>query len=183
MAIPNSPASPINIRPATPQDVPLILQLIADLAEYEKAPEQAIATPEDIHRHLFGDSLAGAHVSGAPRRGPVAECVIGEVDARPQGFAVFFHNFSTWTGKPGLYLEDLFVRPQARGVGLGKALLLHLATIAHARGCGRFEWSVLDWNTPAIDFYTGLGAMPMTEWTIYRVTQPRLSMMTELTQT
>ena len=161
----------IHIRTATPDDIGLILQLIADLANYERAPEAAVATPDLIRRHLFGDSLEGqAHLSGTPRRGPVAECLIGEIDGVAQGFAVFFHNFSTWIGKPGLYLEDLFVRPAARGSGLGKALLVELAKIAHARGCGRMEWSVLDWNEPSIKFYKRLGATPMDEWTTFRLT-------------
>jgi GNAT superfamily N-acetyltransferase len=150
----------ITIRPAVPQDVELILSLIRELAEYEKAPEQAVATPELITRHLFGEGLG---------RGPTAECVIGEVDGRAEGLALFFHNFSTWLGRPGVYLEDLFVRPRARGCGLGKALLVHVAKIARDRGCGRFEWAVLDWNEPAIGFYKSLGAAAMDEWTIYRV--------------
>jgi len=160
----------LNIRPATPADIPLILDLIRDLAEYERAPDAAVATPELVRAHLFGDSLEGhAHLNGAARRGPVAECLIGEIDGVSQGFAVFFHNYSTWLGRPGLYLEDLFVRPTARGAGLGKRLLVELAKIAMARGCGRMEWSVLDWNMPAIEFYKALGAKPMDEWTVYRV--------------
>jgi GNAT superfamily N-acetyltransferase len=149
----------------------VILRLIRDLAEYEKAPEQAIATPELLRQHLFGASVPG--------RGPVAECVLGEVDGVPQGLALFFMNFSTWLGRPGLYLEDLFVRPEARSLGLGKALLVKLARIAVERGCGRFEWAVLDWNTPAIDFYKALGAQPMDEWTIYRVTGDRLGQLAQ----
>ncbi len=160
----------IRVRPATPDDVGLILQLIRDLAEYERDPAAAVATPELVLAHLFGDSLAGhPHINGAERRGPVAECLIGEIDGVAQGFAVWFHNYSTWLGKPGLYLEDLFVRPASRGSGLGKALLVELAKIAQARGCGRMEWSVLDWNTPAIEFYKALGAKPMDEWTVYRM--------------
>lgn len=150
----------VAIRSAVRGDVPLILALIRELAEYERAPEQAVATPELITRHLFGEGLG---------RGPTAECVIGEVDGRAEGMALFFHNFSTWLGKPGVYLEDLFVRPRARGCGLGKALLVHVAKIARDRGCGRFEWAVLDWNEPAIGFYKSLGAVAMDEWTIYRV--------------
>lgn len=160
----------INIRPATPGDVGLILALIRDLAEYERAPDAAVATEELVRTHLFGDSLSGhAHLNGAVRRGPVAECLIGEIDGEAHGFAVFFHNFSTWLGRPGLYLEDLFVRPATRGAGLGKALLVELARIARERGCGRMEWAVLDWNTPAIEFYRALGARAMDEWTTYRV--------------
>jgi GNAT superfamily N-acetyltransferase len=153
-------------RPAAPADIPLILALIRELADYERAPEQAVATDELLHRHLFGDGLG---------RGPTAECLIGELDGRPEGFALFFHNFSTWLGKPGLYLEDLFVRPAARGRGLGKALFQRVAAIALERGCPRLEWSVLDWNTPAIGFYTSMGARPMDEWTVYRLTGPALA--------
>ena len=152
--------SPIRIRPAVRTDVPLILSLIRELAEYERDPGAVVATEALLERHLFGEGLG---------RGPVAECVIGEVDGEPQGFALFFHNFSTWLGRPGLYLEDLFVRPAARGRGLGKALLSHLAALAVERGCGRFEWWVLDWNEPAIGFYKSMGAVPMSEWTVFRL--------------
>lgn len=155
-----SATSSIQIRPATPADVPLILQLIRELAEYEKAANQAIATPEALRRNLFGEGFG---------RGPVADCLIGELDGSPQGFALYFSNFSTWNGTPGIYLEDLFVRPAARGRGLGKALLIQLARIAAERGCGRLEWAVLDWNEPAIGFYKALGARPMDEWTVFRV--------------
>lgn len=157
--------SKTTIRAATERDVPLILELIRDLAEYERAPENAVATPDLIMEHLFGRAPG----SESRTTGPIAECLIGEVDGRAEGFAVFFHNFSTWIGKPGLYLEDLFVRPRSRGVGLGKALLVELAKIARDRGCGRMEWAVLDWNTPAIEFYKSLGATAMDEWTVYRV--------------
>lgn len=150
----------LRIRPATPDDVGLILSLIRELAEYEREPASAVATPELIRLHLFGEGLG---------RGPSAECVIGEVDGAAQGFALFFHNYSTWIGKPGMYLEDLFVRPAARGAGLGKALLAHVARIAVERGCERFEWAVLDWNEPAIGFYERLGAKPMSEWTTFRL--------------
>jgi len=148
--------NPLTIRPAGPDDVDELLALIQELAVYEKAPEEAVATPELIHRALFGDH-------------PTAEAVIAEWQGEPAGFALFFHNFSTWLGKPGLYLEDLFVRETMRGKGIGKALLLHLAGTARDRGCGRMEWSVLDWNTPAIDFYESLGAKPQSEWTVYRL--------------
>lgn len=144
------------IRAATPADIPAIHRLIVELAIYEKEPDAVKATHEDLERALFGAR-------------PVAECVLAEVDGQAVGLALFFTNFSTWTGKPGLYLEDLFVMPSARGAGLGKALLVHLAGIAVARGYGRFEWSVLDWNTPAIGFYQALGARPMDEWTVMRV--------------
>lgn len=149
-----------SIRPAAPGDIPLIAALIRELAEYERAPDQAVATEGMLHQHLFGNGLG---------RGPTAECVIGQVDGRAEGFALYFHNFSTWLGRPGLYLEDLFVRPSARSRGLGKALLTHLARIAVERGCGRMEWSVLDWNTPAIEFYRAHGAQAMDEWTTFRL--------------
>ena len=146
----------VSIRPASPTDVPLILQLIEELAEYERAPESARATPADLHDALFATR-------------PACECVIGEIDGVAHGFALFFHNFSTWEGKRGIYLEDLFVRPASRGVGLGKALFTHVARIALERGCPRFEWAVLDWNTPAIEFYQARGARAMDEWTVYRL--------------
>jgi GNAT superfamily N-acetyltransferase len=144
------------IRAANPADIPAIRRLIVELAIYEKEPDAVKATHDDLARALFGER-------------PVAECVLAEVDGQAVGLALFFTNFSTWTGKPGLYLEDLFVMPSARGAGLGKALLVHLAGIAVARGYGRFEWSVLDWNTPAIGFYQALGARLMDEWTVMRV--------------
>jgi GNAT superfamily N-acetyltransferase len=144
------------IRPATPADLPLIAQLIRDLAEYEKLAHEVRFDEATLATHLFG-----------PR--PMAEVVIGEIDSAPQGFALFFHNFSTFEGRPGIYLEDLYVRPAARGSGLGKALLLHLAHLAEQRGCARLEWSVLDWNAPSIGFYQSLGARPMDDWTIMRV--------------
>ena len=146
----------IAIRPATPADLSLIAQFIRDLAEYEKL----------AHEVRFDEAKLGANLFG-PR--PYAEVVIGELDGEPQGFALFFHNFSTFEGRPGLYLEDLFVRPAARGSGLGKALLAHLAQLCVARDCARLEWSVLDWNTPAIGFYQSLGARLMDEWTVMRV--------------
>ena len=150
------------VRPATPDDAPIILGLIRDLAEYEKAPNEAVATEHQIRETLFG-----------PRRH--AEVVIGCEGTDPVGFAVFFHNYSTWLGRPGLYLEDLFVRPAARGRGYGRQILAHLAAIAAERGCARMEWSVLDWNAPAIGFYRSLGAIPMDEWTVYRLTGDSLS--------
>jgi len=146
----------ISIRPATSDDVALILELVRELATYEREPEAVTATEPMLERALFGTR-------------PFAEAVIAEADGTPVGFALYFFNFSTWTGKPSLYLEDLFVRESARGQGAGKALLRHLAGIALDRDCGRFEWSVLDWNTPAIDFYRAMGAQPMDEWTIQRV--------------
>ena len=146
----------IAIRTATPDDVPLILDLVRELALYEREPDAVVATEAMLHDALFA------------RR--VAESLIAELDGRPVGFALFFHNFSTWTGKPGIYLEDLYVTPDARGAGAGKALLRHLAGIALDRDCGRFEWAVLDWNKPAIDFYRAMGAQAMEEWTVQRVT-------------
>ncbi|PYK39033.1 MAG: GNAT family N-acetyltransferase [Verrucomicrobia bacterium] len=145
------------IRPATIVDVPIILQLIRDLATYERAPNEVAATEEQLVDVLFGE-------------GPVAEVLLAFEDEMPIGFAVFFHNFSTWLGRPGLYLEDLFVKPEARGKGYGRALLIHLAKIARDRGCGRMEWAVLDWNEPAIRFYKKIGAVPMKEWRIFRLT-------------
>lgn len=146
----------IAIRPATPNDVALILDLVRELAVYEREPDAVVATEAMLHKALFETG--------------VAESLIAELDGRAVGFALFFHNFSTWTGKPGIYLEDLYVTPDARGAGAGKALLQHLAGIALDRDCGRFEWAVLDWNTPAIDFYRAMGAQPMEEWTVQRVT-------------
>jgi GNAT superfamily N-acetyltransferase len=146
----------IRLRPAAREDIALILALIAELAEYEKLAHEAVATAESLARDLFGSR-------------PYAEVLIGEVDGEPAGFALFFHNYSTFLGQPGLYLEDLFVRPRFRGCGLGKRLMQELARIALARGCGRFEWSVLDWNQPAIDFYRALGATGMDEWTVQRL--------------
>lgn len=147
----------ITIRSATPADLPIIRQFIAELAEYERMAEQAVATEAGLGEALFG-----------PR--PDAEVLIAEVDGEPGGFALFFHNFSTFLGRRGLYLEDLFVRPELRGRGVGRALLGRLAALAVERGCGRFEWSVLDWNEPAIGFYTALGAVPQDGWTVHRLT-------------
>jgi GNAT superfamily N-acetyltransferase len=145
------------IRPAREGDLDTIIELIHGLAEYERDPQAVQLDREELRRHLFG-----------PR--PYAEVLIGETDdGANAGFALFFHNFSTWTGKPGIYLEDLFVRPELRGHGHGKALLGELARIAVERGCGRLEWSVLDWNEPSIAFYRSLGALPMDEWTTWRV--------------
>jgi GNAT superfamily N-acetyltransferase len=147
-----------DIRPATPEDVPLILDFIRGLAEYERMLDQVQATPATLRAALFPDGDA-----------PAAHCVIGSIDGRPAGFALFFYNFSTFLGRPGLYLEDLYVRPEFRGHGLGKALLLHLAGLANRRGCGRMEWAVLDWNAPAIAFYESLGAKRMLEWQLCRL--------------
>lgn len=144
------------IRPATPADISSIRDLIVALAVYEREPDAVKASEADLHAALFGMR-------------PLAEAVLAEVDGKAVGVALFFTNFSTWAGKGGLYLEDLFVVPEARGLGLGKALLVHLAGIAVARGYARFEWSVLDWNEPAIGFYKGLGAVMQDEWTKMRV--------------
>ena len=146
----------LSIRPATPDDLPLIAELIHALADYEKL----------LHEVRFGEAALATRLFG-PR--PYAEVLIGEVDGVAQGFALFFHNFSTFEGRPGIYLEDLFVRPDARGSGLGKALLAELGRIAVERDCARLEWSVLDWNEPAIGFYKSLGAKPMDEWTVFRI--------------
>jgi len=152
----------LSIRPAVPADIDLITGFIRELAEYEKLAHEVRFDPAVLAGHLFG-----------PR--PLAEVRIGEVDGAAQGFALFFHNFSTFEGRPGVYLEDLYVRPQARGAGLGKALLRDLAAIALERGCARLEWSVLDWNAPAIGFYHSLGAAAMDDWTVMRVTGPALA--------
>jgi GNAT superfamily N-acetyltransferase len=144
------------IEPARERDVPLILQLIKGLADYEKLAHEVIATEESLRATLFGPH-------------PAAEVVIAYAGEDAVGFALFFHNYSTFLGKRGLYLEDLFVVPEWRGRGAGRALLTHLARIAAERDCGRFEWAVLDWNEPAINFYKGLGAQPMHEWTVFRV--------------
>jgi GNAT superfamily N-acetyltransferase len=147
-----------HIRAATEQDIPAILSLIRALAEYEKARPEEVPVDETMLR----ESLFGAK--------PHAEVLLAGSVTGPVGFAVFFHNFSTWRGKPGLYLEDLFVQPAMRGQGIGKALLRELARIARQRGCARMEWAVLDWNQPAIAFYKSLGAVPLDEWTIFRLT-------------
>ena len=152
----STPSPLLSIRPATVDDVPLIRALIGELAEYERLGDAAVATDADLRAQLFGAA-------------PAAEVLIGEVDGEPAGFALFFHNFSTFLGKRGLYLEDLFVRPAARGAGLGKHLMAALARIAVQRDCGRFEWSVLDWNAPAIGFYRRIGAVGMDEWTVQRL--------------
>ena len=149
---------PVEIVPATPADVAVILELIRALSEYEKLAHTVLATEDALRHSLFG-----------PR--PAAEVLLALDDARPVGFALFFPNYSTFLAKPGLYLEDLFVTPHARGRGIGGALLKRLAVIARERGYGRVEWSVLDWNEPAIGFYKKLGAIPMDEWTTFRLTE------------
>src|SRR5437870_12222030 len=149
------------IRPARVEDVPVILQLIRDLATYERAPHEVTATEELLAEVLFGEK-------------PAAEVLLAFEEEPPVGFAVYFYNFSTWLGRPGLYLEDLFVKPEKRGKGYGRALLIELAKIARDRGCGRMEWAVLDWNEPAIKFYRSLGAQPMHEWTVFRLTREEI---------
>ena len=147
----------MNIRTATEDDVPLILRFIRELADYERLAHQVVATEETVRATLFGN----------PR---FAEVILCEEDGDPVGFALFFHNYSTFLARPGVYLEDLYVRPELRGKGYGKALLARLAEIALERNCGRVEWAVLNWNEPAIRFYRSLGALPMDQWTVYRIT-------------
>jgi GNAT superfamily N-acetyltransferase len=147
----------ITIRAAQPADVPQVLAFIRELAVYERLEHQVVATESDLAAALFG-----------PR--PYAEVVLGCLDGEPVGFGLFFHNFSTFLGKPGLYLEDLFVRPAARGAGVGRQLLAHLARAALERGCGRLDWAVLDWNQPSIGFYRRLGAVALDDWTTFRLT-------------
>ncbi|HUG43508.1 MAG TPA: GNAT family N-acetyltransferase [Acidobacteriota bacterium] len=155
MKIANVPG--LLIRQARPEDCLLILTLIRELAEYERLASQVTASEEEIRKAVFEE----------PGR---VEVWIAELNGSPAGFAIFFHNFSSFLGRPGLYLEDLFVRPDVRGRGVGKALLRRLARIAVERGCGRMEWAVLDWNEPAIRFYESLGAVGMRDWTVYRLT-------------
>jgi len=152
----NPPTPTHTLRPATPADCTVIVALIRELAVFEKLEHLVVITPESLQPHLFGER-------------PVAEAVVGVVDGAVVAFALFFTNFSTFLGQPGLYLEDLYVQPAHRGRGLGKALLQHLGALALARGCGRFEWSVLDWNENAIRFYEKMGATVMPEWRICRV--------------
>ncbi len=150
------------IRAATEEDVPLILRFIRELAEYEKLPHECVATEESVRSTLFG----------SPR---FAEVLIAEVRSEPAGFALFFHSYSTFLARPGIYLEDLYVRPELRGKGYGKALLVRLAQIAAERNCGRLEWAVLTWNEPSIGFYKSLGARPLDEWIGFRLTGKELA--------
>lgn len=155
-------STPHTLRPAAPADLPAIVGLIRELAEFEKLSHLVVLTPESLHPHLFGAR-------------PVAEAVVGEAGGQVVAFALFFANFSTFLGRPGLYLEDLYVQPAHRGSGLGKALLSHLGALAVERGCGRFEWSVLDWNERAIGFYERMGATVMPDWRICRLTGDALA--------
>jgi GNAT superfamily N-acetyltransferase len=150
------------IRGTSEADLPVILSLIRDLATYERAPDAVVATEIGLREVLFGPK-------------PSAEVLLALENAEPVGFAVYFYNFSTWLGRPGLYLEDLFVRPEKRGKGYGRGLLIRLAQIAQERRCGRMEWAVLDWNEPAIQFYRKLGATPMHEWTVFRLTEEEIA--------
>jgi GNAT superfamily N-acetyltransferase len=155
------------IRKADPADIPLILQFIRALAVYEREPDAVTATEADLLRDGFGPE-------------PYYHCLIAERDGQPAGFAFYFFNYSTWTGRPGLYLEDLFVNPEFRGLGIGKALLARVATIAVEKGCPRLQWEVLDWNTPAVDFYASLGASFLDEWRNVRMTGEALAKLAAL---
>ncbi len=157
-----SDARDLSLTMATEQEVPLILTFIKSLAEYERLTDAVVATEDGLRQSLFGPK-------------PCAECVIARWQGEPAGFALFFHNFSTFLGRPGIYLEDLFVNPEFRGKGVGRALLQFLAKLAQERNCGRLEWSVLDWNESAIGFYKSIGAVPLEEWTIFRLKDEALS--------
>jgi GNAT superfamily N-acetyltransferase len=159
-------SEPISIRPAVEGDVAVSLQFIRDLAQYEHLEHQVVATEELLREALFGGR-------------PYAEVVLACLNGEPVGFALFFHNFSTFVGRAGIYLEDLYVRPEARGHGVGRRLLTWLAATAVSRGCGRLEWAVLDWNEPSIRFYRNLGAVALDDWTTYRVTGPALNQLAE----
>ena len=150
-----------NIRKANESDTPIIFDLIKKLAVYEKLENDVITSLEELRENIFSKNFA--------------KVLIAEEDEKPVGFALYFYNFSTFVGKPGIYLEDLFVEPEHRGKGYGKSLLIELSKIAKAENCGRFEWSVLDWNTPSIEFYKSLGAKPMDEWTVFRLDEKGIS--------
>jgi GNAT superfamily N-acetyltransferase len=158
------------IRPATPEDTPVIIELIRALADYERLGHEVTLHEDELRAHLFGE-----------RR--FAEVILAEERSEVVGFALFFHNYSTFLGKPGVYLEDLFVRPEHRGAGHGKALLAHLARLAVERGCGRLEWAVLDWNEPSIAFYRSLGAVAMDDWTTHRLAGDALASLAKLSAT
>lgn len=157
----------LQVRPAIEEDVPLLLELIRELAEYEKLSHEVVANEETLRHNLFGDGHRGA------------EAVIAASGGETAAFALFFHNFSTFLGRPGIYLEDLYVRPEHRSAGVGRRLLAHLARLAKERGCGRLEWWALDWNEPAIGFYRRLGAVSMDDWTVYRVAGEALERLAE----
>ncbi|WP_304344024.1 GNAT family N-acetyltransferase [Chryseobacterium koreense] len=154
------------IRKATEQDIPTIFDLIKKLAVYEKLENEVVTSEEELKKNVFDNGFA--------------KVLIGEEDGNPVGFALYFYNFSTFVGKPGIYLEDLFVEPDRRGKGYGKKLLIELAKIAETENCGRFEWSVLDWNTPSIEFYKSVGAKPMDEWTVFRLDEQGISELAKL---
>jgi GNAT superfamily N-acetyltransferase len=163
----SAPESRFSLRPARPEDSATIANLVRELAVYEKLEQFANATADDFRRHLFGDR-------------PYAEVILAEVDGEPVGFALGFPTFSTFRGQPGFYLEDIYVRPEHRGRGIGKALLSSVARLALKRGFGRLNWSVLDWNAPAIGFYLAMGARPLNEWTVYRIEDGPLERLAEL---
>ncbi len=154
------------IEETSPQDVPLILAFVKELAEYERLSESVKVTEEDLREALFGER-------------PIIFAVIGYYEDEPVSFALFFHNFSTFIGRPGLYLEDLFVRPHMRGRGFGRAMLVYLAQVARERRCGRMEWAVLNWNEPAIKFYKSLGARPLDDWIVFRLSEDALDKLAE----
>lgn len=164
--MPSHSADKVRIERATERNVPLILKFIQKLAAYERLSHEVVATEDKLQEALFGPK-------------PAAEVLLAYLDGEPVGFALYFSTFSTFLGRPGIYLEDLFVEPNYRGSGIGKALLVSVAKEAKARGCGRLEWSVLDWNQPAIDFYKSLGAVAKDEWTIYRLTGEPLDQLAE----
>ncbi len=167
MTMPPAPSNPrLRIRRAKKEDVPLILAFIKELGEYERLAHEVVANETILHETLFGER-------------PYAEVVIAYYDDQPVGYALFFHSFSTFLGRPGIYLEDVYVRPPMRGRGIGKALLVYLARLAKERKCGRIEWAVLNWNEPSIAFYKKLGAIPMSEWTVYRLTGTALDRVAE----
>lgn len=165
-----SNSATVAITPATPADVPMLFQLVTALADYEKLSHEVTGTSDDLAQHLFGDR-------------PYAEAILARVENKPVGFALFFHNFSTFLMKPGIYLEDLFVLPEYRGQGIGKLLLQTLGKLAVERGCGRLEWAVLDWNEPAIAFYKRMGAQIRTEWQLCRVTGDALQQLATIDST
>jgi GNAT superfamily N-acetyltransferase len=179
--------SGVRLRPAEPRDVPTILRLIRELAEYEREPQAVVATEAMLHQSLFGAGWRGEAGQAQGVVTPSCEAIMAEEvggvggaagdagQSVPLGFALYFMNYSTWKGRAGVYLEDLYVTPAARGRGVGTALLRALAQVAVQRGCVRMEWSVLDWNTPAIEFYAALGARPMSEWTVFRMDEPAIA--------